>query len=104
MNRRNAPKKLLTVMSMTNSRWIARTTMQVKTHTYVFTNSWRASGLLARIGPAKSTPTCRNGPVGVTRSAGSSPIFWPNGWPTDRRHVTHCLMTFFTALLPLVIQ
>ncbi|KRX13975.1 hypothetical protein T07_4725 [Trichinella nelsoni] len=106
MNRRNAPRKLSIVMSMTSSRWIARTTMLVKTQTYIFTNlpNYIYFPLLARIGTAKLTPTYWYGPLGVTRSARSSPIFGSYGRPVDLQHVPHCLTTFFTALLPLVIQ
>ncbi|KRY83409.1 hypothetical protein T4D_2137 [Trichinella pseudospiralis] len=82
MNRRNALKKLCTVMSGTSSRWMVLTTMHVKTHTYVLSNVNDLPSLLAKMGPAKSTPTYTKGPTASVLSGGSSAICCPNG-PTD---------------------
>ncbi|KRX12288.1 hypothetical protein T07_6217 [Trichinella nelsoni] len=83
---------------------MALTTMHVKTHTYVFSNVNGFPSLLARMGPAKSTPTYTKGPIGSVLSGGSPAIRCPNGLAVARRQTIHFHTTSFTALRPLVIQ
>ncbi|KRY27815.1 hypothetical protein T01_3452 [Trichinella spiralis] len=79
---------------------MALTTMHVKTHT----NVNGLPSLLARTGPAKSTPTYTKGPTSSVLSGGSSAIRCPNGLAVARRQIIHFHTTSFTALRPLVIQ
>ncbi|KRX26195.1 hypothetical protein T07_6103 [Trichinella nelsoni] len=78
--------------------------MHVKTHTYVLINVNGLPSLLARMGPAKSTPTYTKGATGSVLSGGSLAICCPNGLAVARRQTTHFLATSLTALRPLVIQ